>query len=180
MIIKDEVSNVKNDKNWQHDATDEGDRSKQNDNQQDEKTDNVDEKMNQKNISNIKFKKYCLLLLDDAFIPPSSTQPSGGDNEKKFIEYNDKKSLLTAFELASKLCTELSHHLSINTVITHQGTVNSSGTDLISRSLRVIKNNIDAFISRLTSSFHIHNKKSNSKAVTAMQTDKLTCRLINR
>ena len=162
MINDTESSNVESDRNnWRHEvATGEEQtktkRPKHDNDEGQEKNDSIDEINDAGAISKIRFKKSCLLLLDDAFIPPSSSSsiPNGaGGKEKKPVEFNDKKNLLSTLEIARRLCVELSHHLEINLVIVHQGQVNTSGTDFISKTLKTIKANVDAFIGRLTSFF---------------------------
>ena len=159
------MMDVENDRNWRHNAgpsekQNETKRPKHDSDEGHEKTNDTDNEKNdvRPTVPKIKFKKSCLLLLDDAFIPPSTTSsssslPSEGGVKEKSVEFHDKKNLLSALEIAKRLCVELSHHLDINLVIVHQGQVNVGGTDFISKCLKTIKNNVDAFIGRSTSSF---------------------------
>ena len=157
------MMDVGSDRKWRHEKQDETKRPKHDSDEGHEKTNGTDDEKNGvRTTPKIKFKKSCLLLLDDAFIPPSSSSssslPSEGGVKEKSVEFHDKKNLLSSLEIAKRLCVELAHHLEINVVIVHQGQINVGGTDFISKSLKTIKNNVDAFIGRSTSSFFLKSR----------------------
>ena len=101
----------------------------------------------------MRFMPETLLILDDIFVSSvneysssrESKEGSSGKNRLTF-ERKEKENVSQAMNIACRLVLELSHHWRINTIISHQGTLNSSGSNFISRGMRILRNNTDAFI----------------------------------
>ena len=108
------------------------------------------------NEGEMQFKPDCLLLLDDLFVSSVNEYTRGEEGEKGSSNSNgknrltfdrrEKENISRAMNIACRLVVKLSHHWQINTIITHQGTLNSSGSNFISRGMRILRNNMDAFI----------------------------------
>ena len=101
----------------------------------------------------MRFLPETLLILDDIFVNTVNEYSSSRESKESFSQKNrltferkEKENVSQAMNIACRLVLELSHHWRINTIISHQGTLNSSGSNFISRGMRILRNNTDAFI----------------------------------